>query len=304
MRTFSVAARHATFTEAARELDVTQVAVSRQVAVLEAYFDTQLFVRDVNAMKLTDAGLALSRQIMPLFQEIERVASAFIDKERRQTVNIRAYPTFTHYWLLPRLNDLMEAQPGFDFRLDTKVEPLDFRRGYLDLAIQLGNGKWPHARARELFPEQIDAVCSPEYCDKHFADPEKWNAAEIALIHAKYRRREWAEWAEANDITIEGLRSFEFQSSILAYQAAKAGMGVAMGQIPLLREELETGSLVQPFKKPVSTGSSFWVTWPSIASASIVTKNLIDWLLIEASQRPEFSKKGNWRKSDVQFASG
>ncbi len=293
MRTFSVAARHATFTEAARELGVTQVAVSRQVAVLEAYLDTQLFERDVNATKLTEAGLALSRQIMPLFQEIERVASNFVEKERRQTVNLRAYPTFSYYWLLPRLHKLMESEPGFDFRLDTRVEPLDFRRGYLDLAIQLGTGKWPHARSRRLFEAKIDAVCSPDYRDRYLSGGKSWTAAGVTLLQAKYRRREWHEWAEANDTEIEGLRSYEFQSSILAYRAAKSGMGLAMAQLHLLDRELENGSLIRPFKKPLTTGSSFWLTWPSIASVSTITKNLIDWLLVEAGQRPEFSKRAN-----------
>ncbi len=291
MRTFSVAARHATFTEAARELGVTQVAVSRQVAVLEDFLDTQLFERDVNATKLTDAGLALSRQIMPLFQEIERVSSDFLEKERRQTVNLRAYPTFSHHWLVPRLPRLMGAVPDFDLRLDTKVEPLDFRRGYLDLAIQLGTGRWPHARARELFPEQIDAVCSPAYRDKYLSDADGALPSDAILLHAKYRRSGWKDWADATGIEIENMRSYEFQSSILAYQGAKSGMGVAIGQLPLLQEELASGALVRPFEKPFATGSSFWVTWPSIASVSAVTKTLIDWLLADAGQSPEFRRK-------------
>jgi LysR family glycine cleavage system transcriptional activator len=291
MRTFSVAARHATFTGAARELGVTQVAVSRQVAVLEEYLDTQLFERDVNATKLTDAGLALSHQIMPLFQEIERVATEFVDKERRQTVNLRAYPTFTHHWLVPRLPELLDTMPKFDLRLDTKVEPLDFRRGYLDLAIQLGNGQWPHARARELFPEQIDAVCSPAYRDKYLADAGETLPKDAVLLHAKYRRREWNDWAEASGMTIDNLHAYGFQSSILAYQAAKAGMGLAMGQLPLLREELDSGLLVRPFERPFATGSAFWVTWPNFASVSGVSKRLIDWLLICAGQKPEFRRE-------------
>jgi len=101
----------------------------------------------------------------------------------------------------------------------------------------------------------------PEYRDRHITDPANFQASDIALLCAKYRRQDWREWARANGMEIEGLRAFEFQSSIQTYQAAKSGMGVAMEQLPLLEEELAPGALVHPFEKPVATGSSFRVTW-------------------------------------------
>ncbi|MDP3085830.1 MAG: LysR family transcriptional regulator, partial [Rubrivivax sp.] len=56
VRAFEVAARHVSFTKAAAELHVTHGAVSRQVAVLEAWLGTPLFRRSPSQLTLTEAG--------------------------------------------------------------------------------------------------------------------------------------------------------------------------------------------------------------------------------------------------------
>ncbi len=56
LRVFEVASRSATLTEAANELAVTQGAVSRHVAALEAWLGVQLFARDLRGVVLTPKG--------------------------------------------------------------------------------------------------------------------------------------------------------------------------------------------------------------------------------------------------------
>ena len=56
---FEVAAKHLSFTVAARELNVTQGAVSQQVRLLEDTLNTKLFLRKHNALELTSDGVDL-----------------------------------------------------------------------------------------------------------------------------------------------------------------------------------------------------------------------------------------------------
>ena len=56
LATFEVAAKHLSFTLAARELNITQGAVSQQIRLLERALDTELFIRKHNALDLTSAG--------------------------------------------------------------------------------------------------------------------------------------------------------------------------------------------------------------------------------------------------------
>ncbi len=288
LHVFAVASRHTTFTAAANELGVTQVAVSRQIAVLEDFLKTQLFERRSQSIKLTVVGRALSHKIEPLFHEIEAATLDVLDVGRQFTVNLRTYPTFANHWLMPRLGLFKNDHPDFDIRLDTRVEPLSFRGSHLDAAIQLGTGEWAEASARKLFDEEVDAVCSPEYAARfdNFTNPA--DVGRATLLHARYRRREWEQWARTGDHAIDPRRGCEFASSLLAYSAAVNGLGIAMGQLALLENELATGRLVRPFGRALATGNAFWVVWPTTISASTMTRRLIDWVLVSAGQVPEF----------------
>jgi len=289
LRAFAVACRHKTFTAAANEMGVTQVAISRQIGILESYLGVQLFERSSRAVKLTEVGRAFGQEIAGLFDELESATQRVLTKEVGNTIHLRVYPTFAHHWLMPRLPSFIRQFPEYRVRLDTRVEPLDFRGTYLDLAIQLGHGDWREARCRKLFDEEIDAVCSPGCAARHgnFAS----GLGDVVLLHAKYRRREWDIWARSTDLNFDFRNGMDFDTSILTYSAAVQGLGIAIGQLDLLRGEIAAGRLIRPFNMPVKTGLAFHVVWPTTRSAATQTRRFIDWLLEICGEKPEFFKK-------------
>lgn len=291
LRTFAIASRHRTFTAAANHMGVTQVAISRQIITLENYLGVKLFERSVRSVKLTEAGRAFGHEIAVHFDELERATRRLLHNVGETTINLRLYPTLAHYWLLPRLAEFTERYPDFRIRLDTAVEPLDFRGTHLDAAIQLGHGTWRDAKCAKLFDETVDAVCSPDYARRFdgFRTPESLQAA--TLLHAKYRRREWEIWAAEAGLDIDYRDGIEFDSSLLMYSAAKRGMGLAIGQTSLLKAELDAGEFLRPFNLPLTTGAAFYVVWPTTKSVAPKTRRLIDWLLQIAGQPPKFFTK-------------
>jgi len=82
-----------------------------------------------------------------------------------------------------------------------------------------------------------------------------------------------------------------FESSLLAYGAARDGLGLAIGQIDILQDELESGRLIRPFQHPVKTGNSFYLVWPTLKSVATPTRHFIDWLLTISDQPREFFKR-------------
>lgn len=218
-----------------------------------------------------------------MFDAIDDATQRLKSRERERIVNLRIYPALAHYFLLPRLSRFNALYPDFDIRLDTHVEPLDFRGTRLDVAIQLGDGRWKDARSRMLFPERLDVVCSPEYGRKLNVGSKS-----VRLLHSKYRRRAWADWTERSGISVDADGEIEFETSLLTYSATISGLGLAVGQIDILQRDLDAGTLVTPFNSPQETSSEFHVVWPTTKSVAKQTKCFIDWLLQEASQKPEF----------------
>lgn len=288
LRAFAVASHHRTFTAAAEYMGISQVAISRQIAILEDYLGIKLFDRGARSVKLTEMGRSFGYEIAPLFDSLEHATSRVLSDQRERAISLRTYPTFAHYWLLPRLAKFKEVRPELDVKLDTTVEPLDFRGTHLDMAIQLGHGEWRDSKWRVLFDEELDAVCSPEYAKKIGGFESLDDLKQSVLLHSKYRRRAWEDWASSSNLDLDHRSGMEFQSSLLTYSATQNGFGVAMGQVNMLANELKKGTLVQPFNKPHKTGASFYLVWPTTRSVSAKTKRLIDWLLIESGQKPEF----------------
>ncbi|MCG6904969.1 MAG: LysR family transcriptional regulator [Rhodobacter sp.] len=291
MRVFAVASRHRTFTAAAQELGVTQVAISRQIALLEDYLGVQLYDRDGRSARLTDIGRAFGQEIAEHFDGLETATARLLDLEKANTLHLRVYPSVAHFWLLPRLARFTDQHPGLRVRMDTRVTPLDFRGTQLDVAIQLGTGPWREARSRVLFEERVDVVCAPEYSARLGPFAKVQDVARGALLHSRYRRRAWETWAAQQNVGIDHLTGIEYDSSLLTYSAAAQGFGLAIGQVDLLAGELAAGRLVAPLDQPILTGQAFHVVWPTTLSVSTKTRRFIDWLLKESGQSPEFFRK-------------
>ncbi|MDF2233741.1 LysR substrate-binding domain-containing protein [Albimonas sp. CAU 1670] len=288
LRAFAVASRHRTFTAAAQHMGVSQVAISRQIAILENWLEVKLFERGSRSVKLTEAGRAFGHEIAGLFDQLEAATARMLADEGRDTVNLRLYPSFAHHWLLPRLKGFTDAHPEVRIRLDTKVEPLDFRGAHLDAALQLGHGAWRDARARKLFDEVVDVVCAPAYLARFGGALTLADLPRAELLHSKYRRQEWELWAREAGVEIDPHAGTEFESSLLTYSACRQGFGLAVGQLDLLEAELAAGELVRPFDRPWRTGAAFWVAWPTMTSAAASTRRFVDWLLTTAGEAPEF----------------
>lgn len=288
LRSFAVASRHKTFTAAAKELGVSQVAISRQIAILEDFLDVSLFERGVRSAKLTDVGRAFGLEISSLFDELERATERLISHETEGTVNLRVHPTVAHFWLMPKLKDFTRKHPDIRVRFDTRVEPLDFRGTHLDVALQLGKGDWRDTRSRKLWDEEVDVVCSQAYLDSIGGLSQPGDVRRGELLHSRYRRRAWEYWAQALGIDLEFNRGTDFETSLLTYSAAQQGFGLAVGQLGLLDDVVAEGKLVRPLEMRIPTGAAFYVIWPTTVSVGVKTKRFIDWLLDEVGQPREF----------------
>lgn len=293
LRVFAIAARHKTFTAAAAYLGVSQVAVSRQISTLEEYLNVQLFERGTRSVRLTQVGRAFSHEIGMLFEEMENATRRILEKESDNTIRLRIYSSTAHYWLMPRLGGFKARYPNYRLRLDTNVEPLDFRGTHLDVAIQFGRGDWSDARSRKLMNVTLDAVCSPAYLATvdDLKTPGELNPED--LLHSRYRRDEWQQWLQANGIdSVDYRRGIEYENSLLTYTAVRSDLGVAVGQLEYLEEELASGRLIRPFELPIVPEAALFVVWPAFASVSTKTRHFIDWLLEQAGQAPEFFRRG------------
>jgi LysR family glycine cleavage system transcriptional activator len=278
LHVFDVAARHLSFTRAAAELRVTQPAISRQINTLESFLGVRLFERDRHGLRLTSEGEQFQRQIAPAFQIIANATASLTSTGKAEPLKIRVYTTFAAKWLIQRLPSFYVAYPHIKLNISNVVAPIDFEKDKVDLAIQFGAGKWPNVDCELLFRDLIQPVCSPKLLKTHRL-VELEDLRKVQLLHSHYRRADWPDWLMAVNrpdlLTDVGA---SFPTSVLTYHAATEGVGVAMGQLFLLRNEIRDGSLVPLFNAPFERDLAHYVAWPKHRALGRKSRSFIHWL--------------------------
>lgn len=287
LKVFEVVARVENLTAAARELHVSQSAVSRQVAALEAYLGVELLRRERHGVSLTRVGASYAKRIIPAFLEISAATDKLLQATSHGVLRVRTYTTFTAKWLIPRLPDFRARYPDIEVLVSNAVPDVDFDRDPVDLAIQFGNGHWPRVQLDKLFPDEIEPVCSPEYWSRR-ADPKDNGEALLSksLLVSHYRRTDWDDWlAETGRMPFaHGAERMSFSTSVLTWQAALDGLGMAIGQTSMLQVEFQKGTLIRPFNQPLRRDKAYYLVRPANQRFSRRVAAFRDWLLSEADK--------------------
>ena len=278
LRAFESSARHLSFTRAARELNVTQAAVSQQVRSLEERLGARLFTRLPRGLGMTDEGLALLPVLSDAFGRIDAVLKQFDGGHFHEVLTVGVVGTFAVGWLMPRLNRFRTAHPFVELRLLTHNNLVDFAAEGFDFAIRFGDGKWPGTQAAALLDAPLTVLCAPELAKRMRAPRDL--ASETLL--RSYRADEWALWFAAAGLSAGAIRGPVFDSSRLMVEAAMQGAGVALAPARMFERELQAGRLVRPFELEVSTGG-YWLTWVKSKRMTPAMQAFRTWIVAEAA---------------------
>lgn len=275
LRVFEVAARLGNFTRAANELNVTQSAVSRQIATLEDFVGTKLFQRESRGTVLTADGRQYFEEISPAFSKISAGTDMLVARHKTNTLRVAGYPTFAVKWLIPRLSRFNDVHRSIQVLLKTSIVPVNFDINPFDVAIQLRSPEEMNPEFSSLlFWDMIQPYCSPTLktkCDLGSIEALK----KAPRINSHYRRNDWDDWFAAMGHPGTANEGNEFPSSLLSYEAAMKGLGVVMGQTFLLSDDVQAGALV-PLFEPVRRNLAYFVTWGK--NTNYKTRNFVRWI--------------------------
>ena len=107
------------------------------------------------------------------------------------TLVIRATPTLSNKWLLPRLSRFLDAEPNLEVRLDGTNEPTDFNRELVDLEIRHGDGRWPGLFVEGLSEEAFVPACAQPWRRPSLSATD---LPRFRLIHSVKSQAQWGRW--------------------------------------------------------------------------------------------------------------
>jgi len=277
LRAFESAARTGSFTRAARELHLTQSAVSKHVKTLELYFDKKLFVRSGPKMTVTPQGRLFALALKRGFRQLEEACALF--SSQHDVLRLKAPSTLTMRWLLDALSAFRTARPGFEVQSASvwmDVDTVDFFSEPYDCAILLGAGKFGEdTQCAKLFDEWLIPVCAPALAPRARAD-----LGACDLIHPSLDRRDWRRWlrGSGHDAVVDVTRGQVFDMMEQGNAAAVAGHGVSIGDLALCAGAIEQGQLVLPFDTAVASGDAYYLVWPDDGNKASQRQTLLAFL--------------------------
>lgn len=256
---FEAAARHVSFKEAARELNVTPAAVSHQVKALEADLRTALFRRHHRGVALTETGAYLLVALQRGFEAMGEAVDQLRQRSTRASVTIGVSTAVSSLWLTPKLAQFWREHGDVSVAQmvsDTGETPLD-----CDLSIHYGDMSRETGPCSVLFHDHIVALASPRFAAKHPVERVE-DLARQSLIHLEASSTGWIDWSTwLRHLGYKGpLRGgHRVNNYMIALQAAEDDMGAVLGWTGLTQGYLETGRLVPLLPDRVETPEDFYI---------------------------------------------
>lgn len=258
LRAFEAAARLGSFTAAARDLNITQSAVSQAVQQLESLVDTRLFERLPGRLVLTDAGRRYAGSIGPLLEQIADATGGIIDAEAGRLA-IGCVRSVLQHWLLARLPRFQEAHPAIDLQviaLGLLNEALEAATE-CDIAVVLADERARPAGAQRLAVERLVAVASPRLAEMTGNRLEALREfPSVPCLGAA-----WPLWFDEARLAAPAapVSAIHLREASTVAQAALAGQGIALVSWLTCVDELSAGRLVRVSDVMIDRGRCYWM---------------------------------------------
>jgi LysR family glycine cleavage system transcriptional activator len=300
LRAFEAAARHLSFSLAARELLVTQGAISRQVKALETGLGVALFERRGRAVELTPHGRDYHSVTHDAFELIEAASRRIADSTRRTILTANVLPTFAMRWLIPRLANFAETNPDIEVHMITSIAPVNFNRDDVDVAIRVGTPpstvevqhraridlkmveEWKNIRADLVLPDILVPVCSPALVQRTPVNSAR-DLFALKLLHNATREHAWPDWFAAQDVPYTpGPADQSHGHFFMCLQSAIEGRGVALVPSALVHDDIVAGVLTIPFDRPVKSAGDYYLLCRAPQWNTERVRRFREWLLAQS----------------------
>ena len=259
-RIFYEVARCGNISRAAKELYISQPAISKAIGKLEESLGTRLFLRNSRGVQLTPEGHVLFQHVSDAFdslsrgeKELKRIHDFHIGQ-----LKIGVSNTLCKYVLLPYLKSFVEKYPHVNITIESQstahtLEMLEARK------IDIGLVAEPRARRGLNFTPVMEIhdgfVCTPAYMEnltlREGPAPDIFKTGNIMLLdRSNMSRKHLDTYLSDRDIEVNQL--LEVTDMALLIEFARIGLGIACVILDFVSDDLKNGTLMEvPLDAPI-----------------------------------------------------
>ncbi len=274
LRAFDAVVRLGSVTRAADELGRTHGAISRQISALQEQAGVALFEKAGTGLKPTRAGAAFHGVVAEALDALERGYRRLRDDARGPNVHVACSATFAMRWLVPHLPGFYRRHPGVQVRLSmTSIR--EHRDDGADLVLTWDRLVAPLVdnHAVRLADVAFGLVCAPDY---PVAVDGAICAVATRIVHEQ-QEHAWEAWQAVTGRVVRWTAELSFPHTHLCLEGALSGLGVALTERRLIREDLASGRLAAPCGF-VTVAGGFAAVLPAERPPSPAALDFLDWL--------------------------
>ncbi|MEX0873297.1 MAG: LysR family transcriptional regulator, partial [Aquisalimonadaceae bacterium] len=290
------------FSAAARAMDMTPSAISKQIRRLEDRLGARLFNRTTRRISLTEIGRDFYERCSRIMAEIELAEESVSSLQDRVTGTLRVSATsaFARGEVLPRIRTFMERYPELKVELELTDRSVDLVEEGVDCAIMLQEQvDDPSLVARKLAVNRRIIVASPSYIARYGAPrtPDDLLNHNCLVLYNVSRFNDWEfEMPDGTHRVIHVAGNFRANTAGALFTACIAGVGVARLSTWLVAPQIRDGQLVQVMPEFAHEESAYYVLFPQGRHLSRKVRAFVDFLV------EQFTPVPPWEQDDLELA--
>lgn len=296
MRTFARVVESGSFSQAARDLNVSQPTVSKQLAALEARLGTQLLARNSRALAVTAAGQDYYEATVRILQDLDLVEEKILEGQSAPSglVRVTLSPAFGRMFVIPRLPDFRDRFPDVAIEMEVSGRHVDLIEEGMDVAIRIGWLTDSALVARHIGDMRMITLASAGYLAQHGTPQSLDELRSHQRISYVYQGDiiGWGFHVDGRQVTVDSGGAFRTNDAEHVRGALLAGLGIAHHASWLFTDVLASGEVVRildqhaPPPFPINAVTAAGRRMPSRV------RQFIDFLAAICAEEPELKIGG------------
>jgi DNA-binding transcriptional LysR family regulator len=276
--------REGSFSAAARALELTPSAVSKQIGRLEDRLTVRLFNRTTRRLSLTEEGAAFYERAGRILADLEDAAEAVSSLKTvpRGRLRVTMPTAFGVIHLLPALPDFLARHPEMTLEIDLNDRFVNMIEEGFDLALRIGDMEDSSLIGRRLAANRRVLAAAPGYLAGRAAleRPEDLAAHNCLIYTYRPQRHDWHLVDAAGQervVTVTG--NLETNNPMMLRAAALSGLGITLLPLWIIGPDIKAGRLRHVLPDYQWPDSAIHAVYPPGRHLSAKVRSFVDFLV-------------------------
>ncbi|WP_412495196.1 LysR substrate-binding domain-containing protein [Vibrio cyclitrophicus] len=283
MRVFVNVARQKSFTQGAKQSDLSTKLASKYVRQLEARLDAQLFYRTTRSVTLTETGRAYYKRCQPILEQFDELEDLVQDrqKELSGTIRLTASTGFGSKELIEPLLSYQKQHPEVKVNLRLSDNHIAVVEEGVDIAIRFGKLQDSNLMARKLKDMRVVFFASPDYLSLNGlpTHPEELVDHNCLLFRSSTDSKNWHFNLNGQIVSCPVSGTFNADSPRAITNMSRGGLGIGIGPYYAVENHVKSGELTLLFEEMEVEPMGLYAVYPENRHLTARIRALIDHLV-------------------------